>query len=105
MMEGEGAAFDDMPEHVRKLLGSYEGEVGGKSVGQDTKDGPGGKKDYGLRLAYVLDQNQKLVVQCFEDPDLKCIPANEEAAKLRSGHEPVTNRDDQLNDVVGCLVR
>src|SRR6185503_1422246 len=25
MMEGETAAHHDMPEHVRKLLGSYEG--------------------------------------------------------------------------------
>src|SRR5690349_1935670 len=33
-----------------------------QTVAQDTKDGPDGKKDYGLRLAYVLDPNQKVVV-------------------------------------------
>src|SRR5262249_15492104 len=58
-----------------------------RAVLLDTRDGRAGKKDYGLRLAYVLDQNQKLVVMCFEDPDLKCIPANEDAAKARTEHE------------------
>jgi len=37
-----------------------------QTVVQDTKDGPGGKKDYGLKLAYVLDLNQKVVALCDE---------------------------------------
>src|SRR5690349_13164328 len=32
-----------------------------ETVEQDTKDGPSSKKDYGLKLAYVLDPNQKVV--------------------------------------------
>src|SRR6185295_371288 len=44
-----------------------------QTVAQDTKDGPGGKKDYGLKLAYVLDLNQKLVAHCFEDTKLDCV--------------------------------
>src|SRR5215475_5619046 len=44
-----------------------------ETVAQDTKDGPGGKKDYGLRLAYVLDLNQRVVAHCFEEPRLQCI--------------------------------
>lgn len=51
-----------------------------ETVAQDTKDGPDGKKDYGLKLAYVLDLNQKLVAHCFEEAKLDCAPGN---------HEPV----------------
>src|SRR3954462_15301426 len=51
-----------------------------ETVAQDTKDGPAGKKDYGLKLAYVLDLNQKLVAYCFEDQKLDCVAGN---------HEPV----------------
>lgn len=51
-----------------------------ETVAQDTKDGPNGKKDYGLKLAYVLDLNQKVVAHCFEETKLVCTPG---------GHEPV----------------
>lgn len=51
-----------------------------ETVAQDTKDGPDGKKDYGLKLAYVLDLNQKVVAHCFEEAKLECKPGN---------HEPV----------------
>jgi serine phosphatase RsbU (regulator of sigma subunit) len=51
-----------------------------ETVAQDTKEGPGGKKDYGLKLAYVLDLNQKVVAHCFEEAKLDCKPGN---------HEPV----------------
>src|SRR4051812_39928752 len=51
-----------------------------ETVAEDTKDGPDGKKDYGLKLAYVLDPNQKLVTRCFEEAKLDCAPGN---------HEPV----------------
>lgn len=52
-----------------------------QTVAQDTKDGPAGKKDYGLKLAYVLDLNQKVVARCFEEAKLECASGN---------HEPVT---------------
>jgi serine phosphatase RsbU (regulator of sigma subunit) len=51
-----------------------------ETVAQDTKDGPSGKKDYGLKLAYVLDLNQKVVAHCLEEAKLACKPG---------GHEPV----------------
>jgi serine phosphatase RsbU (regulator of sigma subunit) len=51
------------------------------AVTQDTKDGPNGKKDYGLRLAYVLDLHQNVVAHCFEAKDLECTEGN---------HEPLT---------------
>src|SRR4051812_26520655 len=50
-----------------------------ETVEQDTKDGPAGKKDYGLKLAYVLDLNQKVVAHCFEEATLTCAPGNHEA--------------------------
>src|SRR5262245_5777538 len=57
-----------------------------QTVAQDTKDGPGGQKDYGLRLAYVLDLNQKVVVHCFEETTPpKCGYGGKEA----ESHEPV----------------
>jgi serine phosphatase RsbU (regulator of sigma subunit) len=49
-----------------------------ETVAQDTKDGPDGKKDYGLKLAYVLDLNQKLVAHCFEEAKLDCAAGNHE---------------------------
>jgi serine phosphatase RsbU (regulator of sigma subunit) len=57
------------------------------AVAQDTKDGPAGKKDYGLKLAYVLDLNQKVVVNCVEGATLDCKPGN---------HEPVSGAFGQL---------
>jgi len=53
------------------------------AVGQDTKDGPPsahGAKDYGLKLAVVLDLNQNVVVRCLEGATVDCQPGN---------HEPV----------------
>src|SRR5688572_4472731 len=35
-----------------------------RTIAQDTKEAAGGK-DYGLKLAFVLDLNQKLMVHCF----------------------------------------
>jgi serine phosphatase RsbU (regulator of sigma subunit) len=58
-----------------------------QTVAQDTKDGPNGKKDYGLKLAYVLDPKQKLVAHCFEDTRLECVAGN---------HEPVGPANGQL---------
>jgi len=52
-----------------------------ETVAQDTKDGPNGKKDYGLKLAYVLDPNQRLVAHCFEDTKLDCVGGG--------SHEPI----------------
>ena len=42
MMEGEHAALKDMPAHVRRLLGSYEG-LRGYHLLPEGADGPGGK--------------------------------------------------------------
>jgi serine phosphatase RsbU (regulator of sigma subunit) len=58
-----------------------------QTVAQDTKDGPEGKKDYGLKLAYVLDLNQKVVAHCFEEAKLDCAAGN---------HEPVGPAHGQL---------
>ena len=43
-----------------------------ETVAQDTKDQEG-KKDYGLKLAFVLDLNQNVVVHCFEEAKLECV--------------------------------
>src|SRR5688572_14071560 len=40
-----------------------------ETVAQDTKD-QDGKKDYGLKLAFVLDLNQNVVGHCFEEAKL-----------------------------------
>jgi serine phosphatase RsbU (regulator of sigma subunit) len=58
-----------------------------ETVAQDTKDGPDGKKDYGLKLAYVLDPHQQLVVHCFEEAKLDCAAGN---------HEPIGPARGQL---------
>ncbi|MGE0395833.1 MAG: PP2C family protein-serine/threonine phosphatase [Kofleriaceae bacterium] len=58
-----------------------------KTVEQDTKDGPSGKKDYGLKLAYVLDPHQKVVAYCTEAAKLECAAGN---------HEPITPAIGQL---------
>ncbi len=58
-----------------------------ETVAQDTKDAPGGRKDYGLKLAYVLDLNQKVVAHCFEEAKLDCTPGE---------HEPISPKTGQL---------
>jgi serine phosphatase RsbU (regulator of sigma subunit) len=58
-----------------------------QTVAQDTKDGPNGKKDFGLKLAYVLDLNQKVVAHCFEEPKLTCMAGD---------HKPVGPAFGQL---------
>ncbi len=55
-----------------------------RTIAQDTKDAAGGK-DYGLKLAFVLDLNQDLMAHCFEDAKLACV----EGALPRKGIEQV----------------
>jgi len=42
------------------------------AVREDTQEGRGGKKDYVLKLAYVLDLNQKVIAHCHEGTTLDC---------------------------------
>ena len=58
-----------------------------ETVEQDTKDGATDRKDYGLKLAYVLDPNQKVVAYCQESAKLECAPGN---------HEPISPAIGQL---------
>jgi serine phosphatase RsbU (regulator of sigma subunit) len=43
-----------------------------KETKDESKAGSGGK-DYGLKLAFVLDLNRKLMAHCFEDAMLACV--------------------------------
>jgi serine phosphatase RsbU (regulator of sigma subunit) len=52
------------------------------AVGGDTKDMGNGKKDYVLKLAYVLDLNQKVIAHCHEGSTLDC--------KVYEEHVPVS---------------
>ena len=56
-----------------------------ETVEQDTKDGSDGKKDYGLKLAYVLDLNQNVVAHCYEDTKLACVAGNHEPISAGTG--------------------
>jgi len=67
-----------------------------ETVAQDTKDGPSGKKDYGLKLAYVLDLNQKVVAHCHEDAKLACVPGNHEPVGPALGQLTVETWNDAL---------
>ncbi|MEO7731148.1 MAG: hypothetical protein ABIY55_09270, partial [Kofleriaceae bacterium] len=48
-----------------------------ETVEQDTKE-KDGKTDYGLKLAYVLDLNQKVIAHCYEEAKLECAIGNHE---------------------------
>ncbi|MGN6105953.1 MAG: PP2C family protein-serine/threonine phosphatase, partial [Kofleriaceae bacterium] len=51
-----------------------------ETIAQDTKDAADGQKDFGLKLAYVLDLNQKLIGHCLEDASkLDCALGRDEA--------------------------
>ena len=69
------------------LIDRHDDEIqllASNAVAQDDKDGPAsahGAKDYGLRLALVLDLNQNLVVRCVETTTVDC---------QMGGHAPVT---------------
>jgi NAD(P)-dependent dehydrogenase (short-subunit alcohol dehydrogenase family) len=64
MMAGETAAAHDMPEHVRRLVGSYEGlrgyqllpEGGPLEIGRSQRTGPTGLTHRGLTHAAELSQ-------------------------------------------------
>src|SRR5262252_10197066 len=42
------------------------------TVATDTRDAVEGKRDYGLKLAYVLDPNRAVIAHCFEGAQLTC---------------------------------
>ena len=52
------------------------------AVPADNRTDDKGRLDYGLRMAYVLDQNQQVIVHCIEKATLECIvsPAQEHVA-------------------------
>jgi serine phosphatase RsbU (regulator of sigma subunit) len=50
------------------------------AVREDTRDDKG-RRDYVLRLAYVLDQNQQVIASCIEAAQVEC--------KLPEGHQAV----------------
>jgi serine phosphatase RsbU (regulator of sigma subunit) len=66
------------------------------AVGQDTKDGPNGTKDYGLALAFVLDLHQNVVVHCVETGKLDCKPGNHEPLGPAFGQLTVDIWNDAL---------
>jgi serine phosphatase RsbU (regulator of sigma subunit) len=45
--------------------------IASDTVKRDTKDVEG-RTELGLRLAYILDQDRKLIAHCFEAPELTC---------------------------------
>ena len=45
MMAGETAALNDMPEHVRRLVGNYEGLRGYHLLAGSPKHGPAHARD------------------------------------------------------------
>jgi len=51
------------------------------AVREDTRDDKG-RRDYVLRLAYVLDQNQQVIAACTEEAQVDC--------KQPEGHQPVS---------------
>ena len=68
---------------VKQLLydrGQDEAIVGlvKATVLQDTKDGGNGKKDFGLKFAYVLDPNRAIIARCLEGTTVDCNTAKTE---------------------------
>jgi len=64
-----------------------------QTIQEDTKESPSGATasgdtDYGLKLAFVLDLNQKLMAHCFEDAKLACV----EGALPRAGLEQIKHK-------------
>lgn len=61
---------DDIP--TRSLVKStVTADTKGSGAGPD--DVAGGKLEFGLRFALVLDGNRNVVAHCFEDPQPKCV--------------------------------
>lgn len=55
------------------------------TVNQDTRELEAGKRDYGLKLGFILDGNQGLVAHCYEDvgaTEPRCTPGT---------HEPISD--------------
>ncbi|NVB81210.1 MAG: SpoIIE family protein phosphatase [Kofleriaceae bacterium] len=66
------------------------------AVREDTQDGPGGKKDYVLRLAYVLDLNQKVIAHCHEGTQLDCKVVDHQAVSPALGQITVDSWNKAL---------
>ncbi|HEY3807504.1 MAG TPA: SpoIIE family protein phosphatase [Kofleriaceae bacterium] len=58
------------------------------AVTQDTKEGPAsahGERDYGLKLALVLDLNQNVVVECLEGATVDCKMGDHKPVSASAG--------------------
>jgi serine phosphatase RsbU (regulator of sigma subunit) len=55
------------------------------TVAGDTKDGPNGKKDAVLALAFVLDLNQQMIANCVETAKIDCKPGNHQPVSAEFG--------------------
>ncbi|HEY0249953.1 MAG TPA: hypothetical protein VGC41_00415, partial [Kofleriaceae bacterium] len=55
------------------------------AVGRDNRTDPKGRVDYGLRMAYVLDLNQNVIVSCLEKAALDCVKGNHEPMSAKFG--------------------
>jgi serine phosphatase RsbU (regulator of sigma subunit) len=62
-----------------------------QALAQDTKEGEGsGGKDYGLKLAFVLDLNRKLMAHCFEDEKLACVEGTVPREGIEQAKHPLS---------------
>jgi serine phosphatase RsbU (regulator of sigma subunit) len=55
------------------------------AVSQDNRTDEKGRTDYGLRTAYVLDLNQKVIVHCIEKAALDCTQGHHEEVSPKLG--------------------
>ena len=55
------------------------------AVSQDNRTDEKGRTDYGLRMAYVLDLNQKVIVHCIEKAALDCTQGHHEEVSAKLG--------------------
>ncbi len=66
-----------------------------ETVAQDTQDQEG-NRDFGLKLAFVLDLDQNLIAHCFEGAKLECLQGNHEPLGPALGQLTVTTWNQAL---------
>jgi len=55
------------------------------AVSQDNRTDDKGHTDYGLKMAYVLDLNQNVIIHCLEKAALDCTKGNHEPVSAKLG--------------------
>jgi NAD(P)-dependent dehydrogenase (short-subunit alcohol dehydrogenase family) len=100
MMEGETAALAGMPEHVRKLLGAYEGVRGYHLLGPEPAEGlPEAESNAGALAGTSLDKRMSEVAGLTHAAALSQVPLLPDELRAQKDLFPEGRLDQDLQQI------